>query len=61
MLAPTRIGTRRQDLAHLRLAADVAGVDADLVHAGGQRREPQLVVEVDVGHHRHRRAAHDLA
>ncbi len=39
--------------------ADVAGVEPQLVHAGVERRERQLVLVVDVGDDRQRRAGHD--
>ena len=40
--------------------ADVAGVEAQGVHAGLDRGEREAVLEVDVGDDRHRRAGHDL-
>ena len=39
--------------------ADVAGVEAQAGHAGLEGGQGQLVLEVDVGHDRHRRAGHD--
>ena len=40
--------------------ADVAGVEAQAVHAGLERGERHAVLVVDVGDDRHRRAGHDL-
>ncbi len=40
--------------------ADVARVEAQRVHARFHRAERELVLEVDVGDDRHRRARHDL-
>ena len=40
-------------LAHPVLVADVAGVDAHLVHPGRHRFQRQPVVEVDIRHNRH--------
>ena len=39
-------------LFHPLLRADVAGVDADLVRPGVERRQRGLVVKVDIGHDR---------
>ncbi len=50
---------RAGHLLHVLAAADVAGVDAQLGHAGREGGEGHLVVEVDVGHDRHVRFAHD--
>ena len=47
-------------LADIVRLADVAGVDADLVHAGLRRREREPVVKMNVGHDRDGRGAHDL-
>ena len=47
-------------LADIVRLADVAGVDADLVHAGLRRCERKAVVKVDVGHDRDGRGVHDL-
>ena len=43
---------RRRHLAHLVLVAQVAGVEAQAVHAALQALEGELVVEVDVGDER---------
>ena len=62
---PMRIG-RPRSLASLRDEldvlglADVAGVEPQRLHARFHRRERELVLEVDVGDDRHRRAGHDL-
>ena len=47
-------------LADIVRLADVAGVDADLVHARLRRCERKAVVKVDVSHDRDGRGAHDL-
>ena len=47
-------------LADVVRFADVAGVDADLVHAGLRRRERKPVVKMNVGHDRDGRGVHDL-
>ena len=47
-------------LADIVRLADVAGVDADLVHAGLRRREREPVVKMNVGHDRDGRGMHDL-
>ena len=47
-------------LADIVRLADVAGVDADLVHARLRRCERKAVVKVDVGHDRDGRGVHDL-
>ena len=47
-------------LADIVRLADVAGVDADLVHVGLRRCERKAVVKVDVGHDRDGRGVHDL-
>ena len=47
-------------LADIVRLADVAGVDADLVHAGLRRREREPVVKMNVGHDRDGRGVHDL-
>ena len=47
-------------LLDLGLLAQVARVQAQPLHAGLQRGECHLVVEVDVGHDRHRRARHNV-
>ena len=54
-----RLGLGRDELDVLGLA-DVAGVQAQRLHAGFERAERELVLEVDVGDDRHRRAGHDL-
>ena len=41
-------------------AADVAGIEPQAVHAGLHRRHRHLVLVMDVGDDRHRRARHDL-
>ena len=61
-LTPMRIEMPRSFAAwttspHLRRVADVAGVQAQAVDAGLDRREREAVVEVDVGDERHRRRA----
>ena len=62
---PMRMGTPRSrasagDLLDLGLLAQVARVEPQALDAGLQGGERHLVVEVDVGHDRHRRARHDL-
>ena len=47
-------------LLDLRLLAEIAGVEPQPLDAGRQRPERHLVVEVDVGDDRHRRAGHDV-
>ena len=47
-------------LLDLGLLAQVAGVQAQPLHTGFERRERHLVVEVDVGHDRHGRARDDV-
>ncbi len=42
-------------------AADVARIQANLVHAGLDRRQRETVVKVDVRHHRQRRVRADFA
>ncbi len=64
-LTPIRIGTPRSlglagDQLDLGLLAEVAGVEPQALHPGLQRGERHLVVEVDVGDDRHRRARDDL-
>ena len=54
-----RLGLGRDELDVLGLA-DVARVEAQRLHAGLERAERELVLEVDVGDDRHRRARHDL-
>ena len=49
----------RDELDVLGLA-DVAGVEPQRLHAGFDRGERELVLEVDVGDDRHRRTGHDL-
>ena len=49
----------RDELDVLGLA-DVAGVESQRLHAGFERGQRELVLEVDVGDDRHRRAGHDL-
>ena len=48
------------DRLDLGLLAQVARVEAQPLDAGLEGGEGHLVVEVDVGHDRHRRAGHDL-
>ncbi len=60
-----RMGTPRSrglggDLLDLGLLAQVARVEPQPLHAGLERGERHLVVEVDVGHDRHRRARDDV-
>ena len=57
--SPRSLASRRDELDVLGLA-DVAGVEAQRLHAGFHRGERELVLEVDVGDDRHRRARHDL-
>ena len=52
-----RLGGHGLDVLGL---ADVAGVEAQAVHAGLERGQRHLVLVVDVGDDRHRRAGHDL-
>ena len=47
-------------LADIVRLADVAGVDADLVHAGLRRREREPIVKMNVGHDRDGRGVYDL-
>ena len=47
-------------LADIVRLADVAGVDADLVHARLRRCEREPVVKMNVGHDRDGRGVHDL-
>ena len=47
--------------AHVGLAADVAGIDAHLGDAVFDGTDGELVVEVDVGHQRHRGCVHQRA
>ena len=56
---PRSFASRATSLDVLGLA-DVAGVEAQALHAGFHRGERELVLEVDVGDDRHRRAGHDL-
>ena len=49
----------RGHLLDLDLLAEVAGVEPEALHAGLERGQGHLVVEVDVGDDRHRRAGHD--
>ena len=58
---PMRIGRwrafcRLHDRLYTVRAADVARIQANLVHAGPDRRQRETVVKVDVRHHRQRRA-----
>ena len=53
------LGLGRDELDVLGLA-DVAGVEAQRLHARFHRGERELVLEVDVGDDRHRRTRHDL-
>ena len=53
------LGLGRDELDLLRLA-QVARVEAQALHAGLERGERHLEVEVDVGDDRHRRAGHDV-
>ena len=55
---PTVLGLAGDDLDLVGLA-DVAGIQPQALHAGFHRRERELVLEVDVGDQRHRRARHD--
>src|SRR5262249_30589047 len=57
---PLRLGLA-DDLAVAVVAADVAGVDADLVNRVVQRGQGHLVVEMDVADQRDADAALDLA
>src|SRR5579872_2475573 len=61
---PMRMGTPRAfaagDELDLGLLTEVAGVEPQSVHARLQGGERHFVVEVDVGHDRHRRAGHDV-
>ena len=64
-LTPMRIGSPRSlasrgDELDVLGLADVAGVEAQRLHAGFHRAERELVLEVDVGDDRHRRTGHDL-
>ena len=64
-LTPMRIGTwrSRASVGHgldVLGLADVAGVEAQALHAGLHRRQRHPVLVVDVGDDRHRRAGHDL-
>ena len=52
-----RLGRDELDVLGL---ADVAGVQPQRLHPGLDRGERELVLEVDVGDDRHRRAGHDL-
>jgi hypothetical protein len=52
-----RLGGHLLDLGFL---AQVAGVEPEPVDAGLERGERHLVVKVDVGHDRHRRAGDDV-
>ena len=54
-----RFGLGRDELDVLGLA-DVARIQAQRLHAGLERAERELVLEVDVGDDRHRRTRHDL-
>ena len=54
--AVARLGSDELDLLGL---AQVARVQPEPVHSGLESREGHLVVEVHVGHYRHRRAGHD--
>ena len=56
---PRSFASLRDELDVLGLA-DVARVEAQRLHAGLHRRQRELVLEVDVGDDRHRRAGHDL-
>ena len=55
--AVARLGGHLLDLG---LLAQVARVEAQALHAGLERGQRHLVVEVDVGHDRHRRARDDV-
>ncbi len=48
------------DRLDVHLVADVAGVEPQSLHTGFQRRQSQLVLEMDVGDDRDRAAGHDL-
>jgi hypothetical protein len=55
------VARRADHLAHaVGLGADIAGVDPQAGRARLRRLDPALVVEMDVGHDRHRAFAHDL-
>ena len=48
------------DLAHILGLADVAGIDADLMHAGLRRGESQTIIKMDVRDDGDRRRLDDL-
>ena len=52
---------RLHDRLYTVCAADVARIQANLVHAGLDRRQRETVVKVDVRHHRQRRVRADFA
>ena len=52
---------RRRQFPDVRFAADVAGIDAQLVDAVFRRGNGKAVVEVDIRHQRHGRTVHQRA
>ena len=52
---------RRRQFPNVRFAADIAGIDAQLVDAVFRRGNGKAVVEMDIRHQRHGRAVHQRA